>query len=89
MTPVVLLLAKSRQEEEAALGPFSYLSAEGVVDMAPYPQLRSVALAATMEKHRGWESGEERGSPSPSAAGLGWEDVGQGPVGPLGYKGTP
>ncbi|XP_029889198.1 muellerian-inhibiting factor isoform X2 [Aquila chrysaetos chrysaetos] len=39
MTPVVLLLAKSRQEEEVALAPFSYLSAEGVVDIAPYPQL--------------------------------------------------
>ncbi|XP_010564919.1 PREDICTED: muellerian-inhibiting factor [Haliaeetus leucocephalus] len=39
MTPVLLLLAKSRQEEEVALAPFSYLSAEGVVDMAPYPQL--------------------------------------------------
>ncbi|XP_074933117.1 muellerian-inhibiting factor [Phalacrocorax aristotelis] len=39
MTPVLLLLAKSRQEEEAALAPSSYLSAEGVVDMAPYPQL--------------------------------------------------
>ncbi|NXW23589.1 MIS factor, partial [Circaetus pectoralis] len=39
MTPVVLLLAKSRQEEEVALAPSSYLSAEGVVDMAPYPQL--------------------------------------------------
>ncbi|NWU39214.1 MIS factor, partial [Hylia prasina] len=44
MTPVLLLLAKSRQqeeeeEEEDALGPSSYLSAEGVVDTAPYPQL--------------------------------------------------
>uniref|UniRef100_A0A8C0B485 Muellerian-inhibiting factor n=1 Tax=Buteo japonicus TaxID=224669 RepID=A0A8C0B485_9AVES len=39
MTPVLLLLAKSRQEEEVALAPFSYLSAEGVVDVAPYPQL--------------------------------------------------
>ncbi|XP_052657042.1 muellerian-inhibiting factor [Harpia harpyja] len=39
MTPVVLLLAKSRQEEEVALAPSSYLSAEGVVDLAPYPQL--------------------------------------------------
>ncbi|XP_009883357.1 PREDICTED: muellerian-inhibiting factor [Charadrius vociferus] len=43
MTPVLLLLAKSRQEEEeeeeAALVPSSYLSADGVVDTAPYPQL--------------------------------------------------
>ncbi|NXY56920.1 MIS factor, partial [Callaeas wilsoni] len=47
MTPVLLLLAKSRrqeeegeeEEEEEALAPSSYLSAEGVVDMAPYPQL--------------------------------------------------
>ncbi|XP_074019817.1 muellerian-inhibiting factor [Numenius arquata] len=41
MTPVLLLLAKSRQEEEEemALAPSSYLSADGVVDMAPYPQL--------------------------------------------------
>ncbi|NWZ85765.1 MIS factor, partial [Poecile atricapillus] len=44
MTPVLLLLAKSRQqeeeeEEEDALAPSSYQSAEGVLDMAPYPQL--------------------------------------------------
>uniref|UniRef100_A0A8C0FPU8 Muellerian-inhibiting factor n=1 Tax=Bubo bubo TaxID=30461 RepID=A0A8C0FPU8_BUBBB len=41
MTPVLLLLAKARQEEEedVALAPSSYLSAKGVVDMAPYPQL--------------------------------------------------
>ncbi|XP_059687890.1 muellerian-inhibiting factor [Gavia stellata] len=39
MTPVLLLLAKSRQEEEVALAPSSYLSADGVVDVAPYPQL--------------------------------------------------
>ncbi|NXW08623.1 MIS factor, partial [Fregetta grallaria] len=40
MTPVLLLLAKSRQEEEEmALAPSSYLSADGVVDVAPYPQL--------------------------------------------------
>ncbi|NXA72933.1 MIS factor, partial [Thryothorus ludovicianus] len=44
MTPVLLLLAKSRQqeeeeEEEEALAPSSYLSAEGVLDTAPYPQL--------------------------------------------------
>ncbi|KAF1636292.1 Muellerian-inhibiting factor, partial [Eudyptes filholi] len=39
MTPVLLLLAKSQQEEEAALAPSSYLSADGVVDVAPYPQL--------------------------------------------------
>ncbi|KAM6310462.1 muellerian-inhibiting factor [Podargus strigoides] len=39
MTPVLLLLAKSRQEEEVALAPSSYLSADGVVDLAPYPQL--------------------------------------------------
>ncbi|NXS14369.1 MIS factor, partial [Neodrepanis coruscans] len=37
MTPVLLLLAKARREEED-LAP-SYLSAEGVVDTAPYPQL--------------------------------------------------
>lgn len=57
MTPVLLLLAKSRQleEEEDALAPSSYLSAEGVVDTAPYPQLRSVAAAAGTGKHRGWE----------------------------------
>ncbi|XP_050766576.1 muellerian-inhibiting factor [Gymnogyps californianus] len=50
MTPVLLLLAKSRQEEEeeAALAPSSYLSADGVVDMAPYPQL-SPPQAATKE----------------------------------------
>ncbi|XP_068853356.1 muellerian-inhibiting factor isoform X1 [Aphelocoma coerulescens] len=44
MTPVLLLLAKSRrqeeeEEEEEALAPPSYLSAEGVLDTAPYPQL--------------------------------------------------
>ncbi|NWQ95836.1 MIS factor, partial [Burhinus bistriatus] len=41
MTPVLLLLAKSRreEEEEGALAPSSYLSADGVVDTAPYPQL--------------------------------------------------
>ncbi|KAI1230486.1 hypothetical protein IHE44_0009945 [Lamprotornis superbus] len=55
MTPVLLLLAKSRQqeeeeEEEEALAPSSYLSAEGVVDTAPYPQLRSVAVAAGTAK---------------------------------------
>ncbi|NWX09288.1 MIS factor, partial [Caloenas nicobarica] len=38
MTPVLLLLARSRQEE-VALGPSSYLSADGVLDVAPYPQL--------------------------------------------------
>ncbi|NXW63168.1 MIS factor, partial [Eurystomus gularis] len=38
MTPVLLLLAKS-QQEELAWAPSSYLSADGVVDMAPYPQL--------------------------------------------------
>ncbi|KAL2295011.1 hypothetical protein Nmel_018155 [Mimus melanotis] len=53
MTPVLLLLAKSRQqeeeeEEEEALAPSSYLSAEGVVDTAPYPQL-SPAQAGTEE----------------------------------------
>ncbi|XP_064031211.1 muellerian-inhibiting factor [Pogoniulus pusillus] len=37
MTPVLLLLAKS-QQEEVALAPSSYLSADGVLDMAPYPQ---------------------------------------------------
>ncbi|NXT27603.1 MIS factor, partial [Syrrhaptes paradoxus] len=44
MTPVLLLLAKPRQEEEEeeeeeALAPSSYLSAAGVLDVAPYPQL--------------------------------------------------
>ncbi|NXG72648.1 MIS factor, partial [Baryphthengus martii] len=39
MTPVLLLLAKSQQEEEVALPPSSYLPASGVVDTAPYPQL--------------------------------------------------
>ncbi|NXX63464.1 MIS factor, partial [Scopus umbretta] len=39
MTPVLLLLAKSQQEEEVALAPSSYLSANRVVDVAPYPQL--------------------------------------------------
>lgn len=58
MTPVLLLLAKSRrqeeeEEEEEALAPSSYLSAEGVLDTAPYPQLRSVAVAAGTGKHRG------------------------------------
>ncbi|KAF4805165.1 anti-Mullerian hormone [Turdus rufiventris] len=53
MTPVLLLLAKSRQqeeeeEEEEALAPSSYLSAEGVVDTAPYPLL-SPAQAGTEE----------------------------------------
>uniref|UniRef100_A0A8C0VPH6 Anti-Mullerian hormone n=1 Tax=Cyanistes caeruleus TaxID=156563 RepID=A0A8C0VPH6_CYACU len=38
MTPVLLLLD--------ALASSSYQSAEGVLDMAPYPQLRSVAVAA-------------------------------------------
>ncbi|NXX46377.1 MIS factor, partial [Tricholaema leucomelas] len=37
MTPVLLLLAES-QREEVALAPSSYLSADGVLDMAPYPQ---------------------------------------------------
>ncbi|NXV71389.1 MIS factor, partial [Atlantisia rogersi] len=41
MTPVLLLLARPRPEEEVALAPSSYLSADGVVDMAPYPQLSS------------------------------------------------
>ncbi|KFQ94358.1 Muellerian-inhibiting factor, partial [Nipponia nippon] len=49
MTPVLLLLAKSRQEEEeVALAPSSYLSADGVVDVAPYPQL-SPPQAGTQE----------------------------------------
>ncbi|NXJ70823.1 MIS factor, partial [Rostratula benghalensis] len=41
MTPVLFLLAKSRreEEEEVALAPSSYLSADGVLDTAPYPQL--------------------------------------------------
>ncbi|XP_051666603.1 muellerian-inhibiting factor [Manacus candei] len=41
MTPVLLLLAKARpgEGEEEALAPSSYLSADGVVDTAPYPQL--------------------------------------------------
>ncbi|NXG24061.1 MIS factor, partial [Grallaria varia] len=47
MTPVLLLLARARREEEeeegegeeAAVAPSSYLSADGVVDTAPYPQL--------------------------------------------------
>ncbi|NWW74672.1 MIS factor, partial [Climacteris rufus] len=44
MTPVLLLLAKSQpeeeeEEEEEALAPSSYLSADGVLDTAPYPQL--------------------------------------------------
>ncbi|NXJ08406.1 MIS factor, partial [Odontophorus gujanensis] len=38
MTPVLLLLARSRPEDDAA-APSSYLSASGVVDVAPYPQL--------------------------------------------------
>lgn len=41
MTPVLLLLAGSTPEDDAA-APSSYLSASGVVDVAPYPQLRSV-----------------------------------------------
>ncbi|NXX78456.1 MIS factor, partial [Urocolius indicus] len=39
MTPVLLLLAKAPQQEEVALAPSSYLSADGVVETAPYPQL--------------------------------------------------
>ncbi|XP_069734352.1 muellerian-inhibiting factor [Phaenicophaeus curvirostris] len=39
MTPVLLLLAKLQREEAAALVPSSYLSAGGVLDTAPYPQL--------------------------------------------------
>uniref|UniRef100_A0A8C4ULT1 Muellerian-inhibiting factor n=1 Tax=Falco tinnunculus TaxID=100819 RepID=A0A8C4ULT1_FALTI len=47
MTPVLLLLAESLQEEEeVALAPSSYLSADGVLDTAPYPQL-SPAQAGT------------------------------------------
>ncbi|XP_061871049.1 muellerian-inhibiting factor [Colius striatus] len=38
MTPVLLLLAKAPQEE-VALAPSSYLSADGMVETAPYPQL--------------------------------------------------
>uniref|UniRef100_A0A8V1ADL9 Muellerian-inhibiting factor n=3 Tax=Gallus gallus TaxID=9031 RepID=A0A8V1ADL9_CHICK len=38
MTPVLLLLAGSPPEGDAA-APSSYLSASGVVDVAPYPQL--------------------------------------------------
>ncbi|XP_005504028.2 muellerian-inhibiting factor [Columba livia] len=38
MTPVLLLLARAWQEE-VTLGPSSYLSADGVLDVAPYPQL--------------------------------------------------
>jgi len=91
MTPVLLLLAKPPQEEEeeeeeAASAPSSYLSADGVVDVAPYPQLRSVTLASAVKKHRSWEPQGERGGPSPSAVGPGWEDVGRGPPG---YKGSP
>lgn len=64
MTPVLLLLAKSRQqeEEEEALAPSSYLSAEGVVDTAPYPLLRSVAVAAGTGKE-GLEEGVGEGQP--------------------------
>ncbi|NXU56297.1 MIS factor, partial [Turnix velox] len=40
MTPVLLLLAKSHRGEEVALAPSSYLSADGVVEVAPYPLLR-------------------------------------------------
>ncbi|KAM6294764.1 muellerian-inhibiting factor [Aegotheles albertisi] len=47
MTPVLLLLATSRQEE-VALAPSPYLSAQGVVDVAPYPQL-SPPQAGTKE----------------------------------------
>ncbi|OXB61651.1 hypothetical protein ASZ78_006339 [Callipepla squamata] len=38
MTPVLLLLARSRPDYDVA-APSSYLSASGVVDVAPYPQL--------------------------------------------------
>ncbi|NWR57750.1 MIS factor, partial [Bucorvus abyssinicus] len=49
MTPVLLLLAESRRgEEEEALAPSSYLSADGVLDVAPYPQL-SLPEAGTEE----------------------------------------
>ncbi|XP_010180538.1 PREDICTED: muellerian-inhibiting factor [Mesitornis unicolor] len=54
MTPVLLLLAQAQreeeeeEEEEVALAQSSYLSADGVVDVAPYPQL-SPPLAGTEE----------------------------------------
>lgn len=38
---MLLLLAAPRRGEEVALAPSSYLSADGVLDVAPYPQLRS------------------------------------------------
>lgn len=69
MTPVLLLLAKSRQAEEAALAPSSYLFADGVVDVAPYPQLRFVTLTAAMGlRARG---GEEQPQPLYHGAGPG------------------
>ncbi|NXO03761.1 MIS factor, partial [Rhinopomastus cyanomelas] len=39
MTPVLLLLAKSPRRDEVVLATSSYLSADGVLDVAPYPQL--------------------------------------------------
>lgn len=50
MTPVLLLLAKSWRGHDA-LASSSYLSADGVVDVAPYPQLRSVPFITATEKH--------------------------------------
>lgn len=57
MTPVLLLLAKSRRGHDAS-APSSYLSADGVVDVAPYPQLRSVPFIIATEKHGGGGRGK-------------------------------
>lgn len=88
MTPVLLLLAKSRrqeeeEEEEEALAPSSYLSAEGVLDTAPYPQLRSVAVAAGTGKHRGGRGGGTGAAPAVGP----WVTAGHGLVRPPGHTG--
>ncbi|NXN79874.1 MIS factor, partial [Bombycilla garrulus] len=70
MTPVLLLLAKSRQqeEEEEALAPSSYLSAAGVVDTAPYPQL-SPPQAGTEELSTPTAPSQGNNTSSPAPGG--------------------
>lgn len=87
MTPVLLLLAKSRQqeeeeEEEEALAPSSYLSAEGVLDTAPYPQLRSVRA----RENAG--AGGRSGTGAAPAVGPGMATE-HSLLGPPGYTGPP
>lgn len=80
MTPVLLLLAKSWRGHDA-LASSSYLSADGVVDVAPYPQLRSVPFITATEKHgvRGGGVGEK--PLCPTRGDQGWENVGHTWVG--------